>query len=177
MAITFIVEDGTGKSDANALITTAEADDIMANYGDSADWKAASDGDDGEKANAIRQATRYLNLHYSWYGYKTEITQALQWPRFEMYDEDNNYVASNVIPNRIKEACAYLALQVIEGDTLLEDFERESAVKRTKDVIGPITEEREYIGGESPEKTYQLVDKLVAPFIVGGWYGTNVERA
>lgn len=174
MATTFVVEDGTGLSTANALMSVAEADQITENYGASTDWSGATNA---QKENAIRQATRYLNLHYIWYGYKTEITQALQWPRFEMYDEDNNSVDSDVIPDRIKEACAYLALQVIEGDTLLEDFDNESKVKRTKDIVGPITEEREYVGGESPEKTYQLVDKLVAPFIVDGWYGTDVERA
>lgn len=178
MAITFIVEDGTGKSDANALITTAEADGIMANYGDSADWKAASDGDDGEKAHAIREATRYLNFHYTWLSYKTLGTQACQWPRFEVYDEDGYSVDSDVIPERVKEACAYLALQVIEGDTLLEDFDNSSRVKKTKDVIGPITEEREYVAqGESPEKTYQIADRLVTPFVsLGAYFGTDLER-
>ena len=175
---TFVVETGEGLSTANALITTLEADQIMVNYGNSALWLAASDGDDGTKANAIRMATRYLNYHYTWAGYKVDADQACQWPRYETYDEDGWSVLSNIIPQRVKEACAYLALQVIAGDTLLEDFDNESEVKRTKDIIGPITEEREYVLGESPEKTYQTVDKLVDPFIVSdSYFGSNVERA
>lgn len=180
MATTFIVEDGTGLTNSNALITTAEADNIMANYGDSADWKAASDGDSGEKAHAIREATRYLNFHYVWDGSRTVILQACQWPRLYVRDEDGWLIDNSVIPNRVKEACAYLALQVIEGDTLLEDFDNEDRVKKTEDKIGPLTEKREYVFGESPEKTYQVVDKLVDPYIVGNggaFFPTDLERS
>lgn len=171
MATQFVVENGTGLSTANALISVAEADQITENYGNSTDW---SDATDPQKENAIRQATRYLNLHYIWSGRKIFKTQGCQFPRYELYDEDDNSVANNVIPDRVKEACAYLALQVIEGDVLLEDFERESAVKKTVDKIGPLTEMREYVGSESPEKTYQVVDALVLPFIIGG-HGTDIE--
>lgn len=176
MATQFVVEDGSGLSTANALISVAAADQITENYGASSDWSGAAQA---VKENAIRESTRYLNFHYAWSGYKVEIDQACQWPRFSVYDEDFNSIDSDVIPERVKEACAYLALQVVEGDTLLEDFDNKSNVKKTKDVIGPITEEREYTGGgESPEKTYQVVDRLVAPFIVtGSYFGTELERS
>jgi len=187
----FEVEDGTGKSDANALISVDDADQIMENYSSSTDWSGVEDveGESEEekaarqlaaKENAIREATRYLNLHYVWDGYKILYTQACQWPRYEMYDEDGWVVASNIVPERVKEACAYLALKVIASDILLEDFDNESRVKKTKDVVGPLTEEREYVdGGESPEKTYQVVDRLIAPFTIGDgevFHETNLER-
>ncbi len=174
MAAIFVVEDGTGLSTANALITEAEADQIMENYGNPTDWSGA---DQADKEAAIRMATRYLNLHYSWCGYKVDADQALQWPRYETYDEDSNVMASDEVPVRIKEATAYLALKAIEGETLLEDFANESRVKKTKDVVGPLTEEREYVQGEDPEKLYQTVDQLVHPFIYESKSGlTNVER-
>jgi hypothetical protein len=176
MAATFVVEDGTGLSNANALITVAEANQIIENFGDSIDW---SDSEDAEKENAIRESTRYLNFNYIWDGTKTYSTQSCQWPRFEVYDEDYNAIDSDVIPDRIKEACAYLALKVIEGETLLPDFENESKIKKTKDVIGPITEEREYVVGENPDKTYQIADRLVEPFVINGntFYSTDLERS
>ena len=175
MSATFIVEDGTGLPNANSLISVADATLIIENYGNSTDWVNASED---EKENALRQATRYLDLHYSWTGYKREPDQALQWPRYETYDEDGNLMDSDAVPSRVLQACAYLAVKETEGDILLEDFDNESKVKKTKDVVGPITEEREYVLGEAPDKTYQTVDKLVDPFVYGEAQGmTELERA
>ena len=85
---------------------------------------------------------------------------------------------SDAVPHRVKEACAYLAIKVVDGDTLIEDFESESKVKRTKDVVGPLTEEREYVTGEDPDKTYQVVDQLVMPFVISeSFFSTDLERA
>lgn len=175
MSTTFIVETGTGLSNANAFITIAEADQIMENYGNSTDW---SNSTEAQKQNAIREATRYLNLQYAFDGYKTLSTQALQFPRIYIYDEDGNAIDSNVLPERLKESCAYLALQERGGDTLLEDFDNESKVKKTKDVVGPLTEEREYVHGEDPDKTYRIVDKLVFPYLLNQLYSqTDIERS
>lgn len=175
MAATFVVETGEGLSTANSLMSVADATQIIENYGNSTDWSGATTA---AKEAALREATRYLDLHYSWAGYRREVDQALQWPRYETYDEDGNLMDSDAVPVKVKEACAYLALKSVEGDTLLEDFANESKVKKTKDVVGPITEEREYIVGEDPDKTYQTVDMLVDPFVYGESSGvTDIERA
>ncbi len=179
MATTFIVEDGTGLSDANSLMSVADADQITENYDNPSAWSSATTA---EKENALRQATRYLNYNYIWDGAKTVSDQALQWPRVQTYDEDFLLIENNVIPQRVLEACAYLALQEVNGDTLIDDQQNEAQVKKTKDVIGPITEEREYVHGESPDKTYTVVDLLVAPFVIGDADGSSpftvdVERA
>jgi len=175
MTATFVVEDGGAYSDSNAYLEVSEADQITEDYGNSANWTAATQA---EKENAIRQATRYLDLNYTWDGWKYDADQGLQWPRYEMYDEDDNYISEDTIPEKLKQACAYLAVKVIEGDTLLEDFQNDSKVKRTKDVIGPITEEREYVSGENPEKTYTIAEKLIAWWIINGssFSSTELER-
>lgn len=176
---TFIVEDGTGLSTANSLMSVSDADDIQANYDDPSSWSGATDA---VKENALRQATRYLNYNYIWDGFKTVSDQALQWPRVQTVDEDGLLIEQDTIPQRVLEACAYLALQEVGGDTLISDQQNEAQVKKTKDVIGPITEEREYVHGESPDKTYTVVDLLVAPFVIGDADGSEpftvgVERA
>lgn len=171
MAATFIVEDGTGKSNANALITVAEADQIMENYSSSVDWHGLpgtpSDPEkQAAKENAIREATRFMNVHYQWKGYRTYLQQALFMPRAWLYDDEGNCVGINTIPEKTKEACAYLSLKVAGGRSLLEDLENAQKVKRTKDVIGPLTEEIEYAGtGEEPGIDWQVADKLVAPYV------------
>lgn len=175
MATTFIVEDGSGVDNANAYLEVTEADQIIENYGNPSDWSSASTA---EKQNAIREATRYLDLNYTWDGYKVYEDQVLQWPRYEMYDEDDNYMAEDEVPLRVRQACAYLASKVVAGDTLIKDQQDEGAVKRTKDVIGPLTKEREYVVGENPEKSYKIPDKLVDPFVLDGnsWTETELER-
>lgn len=171
MTATFIVEDGSGKSNANALITVVEADQIMENYSSSADWHGlpgtpSEEEKQAAKENAIREATRFMNVHYSWKGWRTYLGQSLQWPRAWNYDDEGNYVDANTIPEKVKEACGYLALKVAGGQNLLEDLENSQKVKRTKDVIGPLTEEIEYAGtGEEPGVDWQVADKLVAPYI------------
>lgn len=176
MTAQFVVEDGSVVTGANALVSVADADQIMENYGNSIDWSGSPDD---EKEAAIRQATRCLNISYVWHGYKVDEDQTCQWPRYEMLDEDGYDIDADVVPEKVKEACTYLALKVIEGDTLLEDFDNEAKVKKTKDVVGPLTEEREYVVGESPEKTYQTVEKLLSPFIINGttFNVIDLERA
>jgi len=174
MPANFVVEDGSAVDGANSYCSVADADQINLDYENSVDWIAATDA---EKEMALRQATRYLDLHYIWDGYKVYEDQVLMWPRYEMYDEDDNYLAEDEIPTKVIQACVYLAIKVIEGDTLLEDFQNEGKVKKSKDVVGPLTEEREYVFGEYPDKTYQVADKLLASLIIGkGWTSTELER-
>lgn len=176
MAAVFTVETGSVVTGANALVSVADADQIIENYGDSTGWSGSTDA---EKEMAIREATRYLNFNYVWDGYKVDADQTCQWPRYGMQDEDGNAIDVDIVHEQVKEACAYLALKVIDGDTLIEDFENESKVKKTKDVVGPITEEREYVVGEDPEKTYSIVEKLISSFIIDGqtFSATDLERA
>lgn len=176
MAATFTVEDGSIVANANSLISVTDADQINLDYENNADWIAATQA---IKERALRLATRYLNLHYTWDGYKVDEDQTCQWPRYEMWDEDGNAIDFDIVHENVKQACVHLAIRVIsDSDTLIEDFQNESRVKRTKDVIGPITKEREYMdGGESPEKTYQLVDKLITSFVLSvGWSETDIVR-
>jgi len=176
MAATFIVETGAVVANANSLCSVADADQINLDYENNSDWIAASQA---VKERALRLATRYLNIKYTWYGYKVDEDQTCQWPRYEMYDEDGNSIDFDIVHQLVKEACVHLAIRVIaDGDTLMEDFQNEQRVKKTKDVIGPITKEREYANdGESPEKTYQLADKLIAPFVTSvGWSETDIVR-
>lgn len=176
MAATFIVETGAVVTGANALVSLVDALQIIENYGASTDWTGASDA---EREMAIREATRYLNFHYTWDGCKVDEDQTCQWPRYAMTDEDGYDIDADIVHEQVKEACTYLALKYIQGDTLIPDFDDEAKVKKMKDVIGPITEEREYVVGESPEKTYTVVEKLLDPFIINGttFHATDLERS
>lgn len=109
-----IIEDGTGKADAQAY---ADAATVTAYH--TARANAAWTGTDAVKEAAILRAMTFLDS-MNWHGYAANAGQALEWPRACMEDRDGNSIASNVIPAKIVHALAELALREIQsaGSTL-----------------------------------------------------------
>lgn len=174
MAATFVVEDGTGKEDANAYCTVAVADQYNDNFVSSSSWDAVADS---EKELAIRVATQYIDSYYSWQGYRAVEDQSLQWPRWDVFDGEGWAVDSNIVPIKVQYACSYLAIRYIEGDTLLPDLE-DDYIKKTKNVVGPIQEEIEYFYSGTTETLFPIADALVDPYIsTGDQYISDLERS
>lgn len=159
---TFIVEDGTGLSNANTYVSIAEADAYLEEFGTPATWAAATEE---QKRIACKKATRYMDLHYVWAGTRRVVDQALGFPQVGIEDRDGNVVSCESVPVKAKQCCIYLASRVIEGDDLMAVEETEASIKRKKDVIGPLTEEVEYTGGETPAIFYPIADGLVEEFV------------
>ena len=67
MAIVLVVEDGTGKSDANTYTSVIYADTFSEQRGRSA-WLSL---EDDEKAAALIKATEFICLHSSIFIFKT----------------------------------------------------------------------------------------------------------
>ncbi len=70
---------------------------------------------------ALVEATRELSAKL-WVGSKSNTAQALAWPRIFATDPDISwsgtpYFASDIIPQRIKDATSELALQFLKGGT------------------------------------------------------------
>ena len=76
MAATFVVEDGSGKSDANSYVSIANANQYHENTTASTDWSGASQAN---KERALRLGTQYVEARYShlWRGNKASSDQAL----------------------------------------------------------------------------------------------------
>lgn len=101
-----IVEDGTGLENADSYISVAEADSelYLTPYKES--WDTL---DETAKEYALIKATKRLKS-VLWYGEKLTTTQALDWPRQCCYNYfTGEYVETNVIPDDIKTATAFLA--------------------------------------------------------------------
>ena len=154
----FVVEDGTGKSDANSYISVADADAYWADRGTPAEWTAASSGD---KEEALVKATDYIDAHYRWIvGTIGSTTQALAWPRNNALDRFGRYYDTDEVPGVVEASACELAQKVLEGDTLITDIED----RVTREKIGPI--ETEYSGGGSTGQTsYSYVDQLLAGLV------------
>ena len=169
--MSLVVEDGTGKSDAESYITLVEADAYILAHSNDTTWDAASDSD---KEKAIRLATQYLDANYGgkWKGLRSSESQALDWPRSNVKDNDEYYLASNEIPQKLKDANSEVALREILDDTLLGAVDAAQNIKSEGSKAGPVSERIEYIGVKSNQKKYPLVDALLSRYIDG----SQVER-
>ena len=176
MAATFVVEDGSGKSDANSYTTVAFADQYFENHNNPSDWTGA---DQATKEMALREATQYLDLYYGgrWRGRKKLLTedQALDWPRYEAYDDDDRWIDSETIPVKLQEATAEAALRdITETNGLLPDIDEPGTVKKYAVQVGPIKESTEWQGGKSSFKKFRTIDYLVRGLV---YPSTELQRA
>lgn len=177
----FIVEDGTGKSDALSYVSTAEADDYHAHRGN-VTWAVLTNG---QKKAALVKATDYIGQMYRkrWKGVRYSTTQSLNWPRSFVEIDDYNYTdisyytvigglyyyPSNTVPNEVKYATCELALRSLSGD-LASDLTQ--AVKREKvDVL-----EVEYSEYSPQAVRYQVVDGLLSEFLGSGSNQVKLRR-
>lgn len=166
-----IVEDGTGKSDAESYVTVEYANDFHLARGNTL-WATITDT---EKEQSLRRATEYLGEFYrlKWAGYRVSNTQALDWPRYDVPKRDvaggylQAYYDYQSIPEEVKKACAAMAFKAAQGE-LAEDLER--GVVREK--IGPI--ETEYDKSSPQQKRYRSIDMLLAP-LLNGMGGANIR--
>lgn len=168
-----IVEDGTGRADADALTSLTYCDAYHGAQG-RADWT----GEDADKEAAIRRATAYLSRSITWAGVRTHgRSQALAWPRSGCVDIEGYGIKSNEIPSEVIDACAELALielttpgalspVVVPADAIVEE------------TIGPITTKyaAPLAGVNEHRAASAMVRDLIAPFVCNGGTSSIVGR-
>jgi hypothetical protein len=103
--MTLIIEDGSGVPGAESYVTAEELDAFALAY-----WGAALTGTEAVKEAALRRAGAYLN-GLSWMGQKTNGRdgQSMAWPRAWVMDIDGYPVATDEIPEEVKQAQFILA--------------------------------------------------------------------
>lgn len=166
MAATFVVEDGTGLSNANSYTSVAYSTQYHENHGNPSAWSAATQAN---KEAALRLATQYLDAvyHDRWQGQRVNATMALDWPRYQVTDADGFWVPSNAVPAQVQDATCYLALRQIGGDTLLPDDASGTNIAAESVTVGPITTSTTYSGSKGGTRYYRIVERLVSE-LTGG---------
>ena len=160
-----IVEDGSGKADAESYLSVADADTrIAALPSPPASWTGATTA---AKEAALRDGTRYLDLLYGsrWRGRKTDRDNALGWPRFRARDDDEYLYDSDDIPSALEDATAQAAVRSIAGTDLLADLANPGTLESKSVQVGSIKSSRTYSGGNSPRTEYTEICLAVAPLI------------
>jgi hypothetical protein len=168
--MSLIVEDGTGRSDAESYCSVATADTYHTAFGNAA-WAALLEAD---KEAALRQATRYLDSKYAnrWLGTRVYEDQALAFPRSGIEDYDGFTVDADSVPIKIQNATAEMALHSLTDD-LLPNEDTPGVIKREAVRVGSIEEDIEYMGGKTSVKKYTVAQAFVAPYIRNSF---SVER-
>ena len=113
MALTLIVEDGSSKTDSNTYLSLADTEEYFDGRLNKGAW---ANTNEAEKKAAKVQATRILDSYVKWYGYKTDVDQARQWPQLGASSEEY-IIDSDEIPTEIKDAECELSLVLISQDT------------------------------------------------------------
>lgn len=166
-----IVEDGTGVTTAESYATVAEADAYFAGRNNTT-WAAL---DVPTKEGCLRLATDFMveNYRTRWKGYRSNIYQALDWPRKSViiYDMAINYmVPFNVVPLEVKKACMEFAIRASTGPLapdLTQGILHESA--------GPIS--TTYDNRTAQFTRYRSIDMLLRALLASTGAMTPIGRA
>jgi hypothetical protein len=150
-----IVEDGTGKADAESYLSVAE----FVAYCDARGLDHGSHGhNDTQREIALRKATAYVDTISRYKGQRLAPAQALEFPRDALYDWSGHPVTG--VPKRVKDACAELASRALEGD-LYEDLDRGGLIR--SESVGPIS--TTYVDGAPAGKVFRVAVQLLEPYV------------
>lgn len=148
--VNLIVEDGTGLPNANSYCDLDYALEYCTMKGYTS-WQTLSETE--QKVFIIR-GTEFIDNFYNWRGRKGKGSQALSFPRLDLYDDDQYLI--NGIPEKLKKACLEAAfLNSTSGaDTLFTTKDENGAIKRQK--VDSL--EVEYFSNQQNETNQNTVD-------------------
>lgn len=159
-----IVETGTGVVDANSYITVAEATAYHTLYGNT-DWA----GDDATLEQALIVSCLALDLLYGpkYVSQRLTNTQPLLFPRYAFTDNTGQTHTSNVIPKRLKDAQAELALLYIQGVDVFPEENQTTGITQESIKLGDIQTSTTY--SKAPQKAtfdgFRKIDITLYPLL------------
>lgn len=127
-----------GGSASNSFATAVEMDSYADARPNASAW--TDEEDDDVKSRALIHATREL-CNRGWIGSRVSDSQALAWPRQFAEDPDSAfriYYSTAVVPQRVKNACMELALEILKSGTvdLSAQDSKQNVLEKT---VGPLT--------------------------------------
>ena len=149
-----IVEDNTGKADAESYVTVSEFRAYAAKRG----IEAVTDLSDDEAEQKLRVAFDYINSQWAYSSVPKSGDQAGEFPRVDLSDGMGRIF--NVVPPRVKQAQCAAAVEAINGP-LFATADRGGRVK--SESVGPISVT--YEDGAPVGKVISEVERLLFPFI------------
>lgn len=141
----FTVEDGTIVAGANAYMAVAQYREHHTDRGKAALITDTGQGDVAVQA-ALILATDYIDKRFGrrFKGHRESTSQALEWPRYDVWDEDGNTMPS--MPSQLLKACAeYAWLTIALGTDLAPPPDGTTGtVEEKSEKVGPIEERTKF---------------------------------
>jgi len=186
MALTLVVEDGTGLSNSNSYVSVAGADSYNDAHVSRTAWTALSTGD---KEAALAMATRVIDESYQFNGFKNSDSQALQWPRRDAPDPDQddtvfprslsiraNEFNENEIPGLLEQATIELAREYVLTSDAASGFSNGAGIKEVSiDGFTKVVFDKSDIKQSIPRQVNIILSKLGCPLFGGGTF--NLVRS
>jgi hypothetical protein len=160
-----VVEDGSGKPDAESYVSVLDADAYAAAR--LIDIWSAIETTTAIKEAALRRATEYLDMEYGLRlkGVRSTQTQALEFPRFCMYlPKANEPYPDDTIPVSVSRACIELAVIALSGPLYSIEDRTRVIIEEAKGV-GPLTKRFRYSEPDRLQRLYVQVQQLMLPFV------------
>ncbi len=165
MAVTLIVENGTGLDNANVLVALVDAKAYWDGQG-----RSYSAFTDDVLSAALVRASAFLGNAYSWRGVKVNArAQTMPFPRRCLTDRDGNAVADDEVPREIVAACCEVALYEAATPGGMNPTVV-LAEKVTSEQVGSIRVEYAnlFSSASASRPVLVAVADLIAPFIDNG---------
>lgn len=166
----FVVENGTGLSNATAYVSEADADAYVQEYYVVVPVEWSGITDQGREQH-IQIATRWLDATFGgrFQGRKLQATQGLDFPRIWLYDYSRNLIPSDIVPLGIVRATTIVAVESSRGDDLIPNQADRSELKEKTTKVDVITTTKKWTGGASatPTKVYSLAEDLIREYLLG----------
>jgi hypothetical protein len=159
--VALVVEDGTGRADAESYISVAYFDEYAANYGYDLTSKT-----EPQKEQALRRATIWFDAVYGVYFSGTPVSadQALYLPQTEMYDYRGVLAPSDeVLPAAERSVAEAAWREITTPHSLLPDVVANQVQKSVK--VDVISIEYETHGAVGSIPTLSIVDGLMKPWV------------
>jgi hypothetical protein len=131
--MTIIVEDGTGVTGANSYVTVDEFRD----YAEARGTAAFSSTDADYDKYLILACDKLESYAKEFKGQRVATTQALQWPRYDVYLDDY-LVANTTIPRELKYAQMAFALESLGGLDLMPNQLVATSAAVIKEKVGDL---------------------------------------
>lgn len=152
MAIEFVVEDGTGKSDATSYLSVSDFRQYHENRG--TDYSSETETD---IQSVLNIATEYVDNLYPYKGQAQYSEQALEFPRSYLLDRRLRDLADEV-PQEVQDATAIAAGYELDGNSLA-DLDEEVSSRS----MGPVSVT--YKGRGKRPQVSKRVERLLGDFI------------
>lgn len=166
-----------GSATADSYATLADALAYHAAIGNAA-WSASTVTDTQREA-ALRRATAWLDGRYDWPGYRVNgRLQALDWPRHEAYDTEDEIIDYTTIPDEVVNATCEAALRELASPGSLSPDVTPGTMKVLTEVKGiRWTQLRGGASESDMAPTLLTVDRILSHIIGGGGRQTRLARA